>query len=488
MLLYKMLNTFSSTNYYLKQMRYFILLLIATCYYTIAIGQTLRVSPNKRYFVNTNGKPFLWIGDTAWELFHKLTDEEADLYLETRAKQGFTVIQAVIISEDRGLSNPNIYGQLPFTSLSPLKPNEAFFGHIDHVINKAASLGLCMAVLPTWADKVASGRAGKDPVFFNDKNALVYGDFLARRYANKPIIWVLGGDRDINGAEAYNTWKAMAAGLKQGGSKQLITYHPAGESSSSRWFQNDTWVDFNTYQSGHAHHFMPVYKFAQTDYHKKPVKPFLDAEPAYEEIPVEFWAYMNLDKQPAVPASILNKDSLLADRSHFKKGFFTDHDVRVHAYWNLLSGACGYTYGHNSVWQMFKKGQSFVIPCLTDWRGALNSPGARQMKCLTRLFNNRFYKLMPNQNLITGNIPADSTYIAAATNSNNTFGIIYMALGQAVELDLKQLKLPVTAWWYDPRSGEKKHIGTYNRAIKQRFTPPSWGIGNDWVLLLEKKQ
>jgi hypothetical protein len=38
-------------------------------------------------------EPFFWLGDTAWELFHRLNREEADRYLEDRARKGFTVIQ-----------------------------------------------------------------------------------------------------------------------------------------------------------------------------------------------------------------------------------------------------------------------------------------------------------------------------------------------------------------------------------------------------------
>ncbi|UEG54836.1 glycoside hydrolase family 140 protein [Mucilaginibacter daejeonensis] len=449
--------------------------------------QTLKVSANKRYLIDERGKPFLWLGDTAWELFHKLDDQEADHYLETRARQGFTVIQAVIISEDSGLSKPDAYGQLPFLNNEITRPNEAFFDHIDHVIKKAASLGLYMAVLPTWADKVPSNRPGKDPVIIDQQKALSYGKYLGKRFAGRPIIWMLGGDRDVASSEAFNIWKAMATGLKGNGSKQLITYHPAGESSSSRWFQNDQWIDLNTYQSGHAHRYMPVYKFAHTDYHQSPTKPFLDAEPAYEDIPLEFWTYMTLDRQPTVPPSILNRDSLLVDLAHFKKGYFDDHDVRVHAYWNLLSGACGHTYGHNSVWQMFKKGGSYVIPCTSDWKEALHSKGAEQIKFLKALFNERFHQLIPDSILVKNNAQHDSTYIAAAINRQRTTAIIYLAIGQDVVTDLSTMKGPLKAWWFDPRTGQRRYIGSYNAVHQRAFTPPTSGSHNDWVLLLEER-
>lgn len=66
-----------------------------------------------RFLVTEDGKPFFYLGDTAWELFHRLTREEAVLYLEDRASKGFTVIQAVILAEFNGLTEPNPYGAVP---------------------------------------------------------------------------------------------------------------------------------------------------------------------------------------------------------------------------------------------------------------------------------------------------------------------------------------------------------------------------------------
>ncbi|MBA4056420.1 MAG: hypothetical protein C0490_17020, partial [Marivirga sp.] len=57
----------------------------------------LRVSSNQRFLQTADGKPFFWLGDTAWELFHRLSREEADKYLKNRADKGFTVIQAVVL-------------------------------------------------------------------------------------------------------------------------------------------------------------------------------------------------------------------------------------------------------------------------------------------------------------------------------------------------------------------------------------------------------
>ena len=50
----------------------------------------LRVSENGRFLVTADGRPFFWLGDTAWELFHRLTREDAERYLQNRAGRRFT--------------------------------------------------------------------------------------------------------------------------------------------------------------------------------------------------------------------------------------------------------------------------------------------------------------------------------------------------------------------------------------------------------------
>ena len=107
----------------------------------------LKVSENKRFLAQEDGAPFFYLGDTAWELFHALDRDEAAYYLEDRAAKGFTVIQAVAISEFDGLRVPNRYGHLPLYDLDPTRPVEEYFRHMDDVIEKAASLGLVVGLV-----------------------------------------------------------------------------------------------------------------------------------------------------------------------------------------------------------------------------------------------------------------------------------------------------------------------------------------------------
>lgn len=99
-------------------------------------AQQLRISENNKYLVSSDGVPFFWLGDTAWELFHRLDRKEADQYLKDRASKGFTVIQAVALAELKGLDVPNPYGELPLIDKDPAKPNKNYFKHVDYIIKK----------------------------------------------------------------------------------------------------------------------------------------------------------------------------------------------------------------------------------------------------------------------------------------------------------------------------------------------------------------
>jgi hypothetical protein len=123
-------------------------LLAAVC---LCVGQAaqdagrlprLKVSENRRFLVTEDGRPFFWLGDTAWELFHRATREDADRYLRNRARLRFTVIQAVALAEMDGLNVPNTYGERPLRDNDPATPNDAYFAHVDWIVARANTLGL----------------------------------------------------------------------------------------------------------------------------------------------------------------------------------------------------------------------------------------------------------------------------------------------------------------------------------------------------------
>ena len=132
----------------------------------------LKISENRRFLTQEDGQPFFWLGDTAWELFHRLNREESERYLKNRSAKGFTVVQAVVLAELEGLTDPNPYGDLPLLNSDPTQPVEAYFRHVDFIVNKAEEVGLFIGMLPTW------GRWVQENNIFTETSARSYGEFL----------------------------------------------------------------------------------------------------------------------------------------------------------------------------------------------------------------------------------------------------------------------------------------------------------------------
>ncbi len=428
----------------------------------------LKVSENGRHLVTERGEPFFWLGDTAWELFHRLDREEARLYLENRAERRFNVVQAVVLAELDGLNTPNPYGHVPLLDNDPTRPNEAYFEHVDWIVRKANSLGIYVGMLPSWGDKWNKGSWGVGPEIFTPENAEAYGEWLGRRYRDAGIVWILGGDRPVATDVHRAIITAMARGLRTGdGGAHLITFHPPGGAGSAQWFHDEPWLDFNMRQNGHVLEYTGQYDKTREDYGRTPVKPVLDGEPIYEDHPISF--------QP--------------DRL----GHSIAADVRRPLYWDLFNGAFGHTYGHHSVWQMWAPGRTPVNHPLMPWHEAIDRPGAAQMQHGRALIESRpAADRVPDLDiLVTDRVPtsvpgAGRYRFAALRDAEGAWAMVYFPVGRAVSVRLAKISGPeVRAWWFNPRAGTASVIGTFDNNGERTFEPPNRGELLDWVLVLD---
>lgn len=429
--------------------------------------QRLQVAMNHRYLAYEDGTPFFYLGDTAWELFHRLTLPEARRYLINRAEKGFTVIQAVLLAELGGVDTPTPAGLRPLIDRDPNQPSEAYFEHVDAVVAEAAALGLVMGLLPTWGSLWKQGST-RSPIF-DVENAFSYGRYVAERYRDQPVIWILGGDQNIERDAEYAVVDAMARGLRKGdGGNHLITFHPRGPGLSSDHLHNAEWLDFNMIQSSHGARDHDNGRFVAHDRALTPPKPTVDGEPRYETIPVGFY---NAEAQPSVR--------------------FDAYDVRQAAYWALLAGACGHTYGNNNVWQMWAPGRDPAISACTPWYEALDHPGAFQMGILRRFFESyAWHKLVPDDGIIVDGPMQGGARIRGASAEDDSFAVIYSPRGERFTVRMGAIEAPtpptrVKASWFDPRYGITTAIHTADNSGFQTFVPPTSGRGEDWVLVLE---
>jgi hypothetical protein len=429
-------------------------------------GPRLRVSENRRFLVSEDGRPFFYLGDTAWELFHRLNREEAEKYLRNRASLHFTVIQAVVLAELNGLDDPNPYGQKPLLENDPGRPNEEYFRHVDWIVEKANDLGLFIGMLPTWGNMWSPRSNAKN--IFNRENAAAYGGWLGRRYKDKDLIWIMGGDRPADTEDLREILRAMAGGLREGdGGRHLITFHPPGGEGSSTWFHEESWLDFNMRQNGHEQNFRPRYAMTGIDYERSPAKPVMDGEPLYEDHPISFNA-----------------------KDH---GHSIAADVRRPLYWDLFSGAFGHTYGHHSVWQMWTPERKPVNNPLMPWYEAILQPGAAQMQHARALLESRpFLTRIPDDSIIVPDSPPTAVpgtglkRLVATRDSEGSYCMVYTPAGRPFKVRMEVIKGPkVKAWWFNPRTGRAAAAGEYENRGEREFVSPDRGEMLDWILVLD---
>ena len=264
--------------------------------------------------------------------------------------------------------------------------------------------------------------------------------------------------------------RSMAEGLKEGcGGTQLVTFHPRGGAGSADWFHNEPWLDFNMRQNGHNQNYPGACSKTLDDYQRKPAKPVIDGEPLYEDHPLSF--------RP--------------DRY----GHSIAADVRRPFYWDVFNGACGHTYGHHSIWQMYEPEEKRKAPNhpLMSWKKALKQPGAQQMAYGRMLMESRPAKgRIPDESIIVPHpvptaVPGSGHYRFAATRDEaGTYLMVYAPVGRTFTIRTDFIKSKkLKAWWYNPRNGRAELIGRFANQGKKEFTPPTPGETTDWVLVVD---
>ena len=431
--------------------------------------QRLVISHNRRYLMQED-KPFFWLGDTAWLLFGNVSEEEAYVYLKNRAEKGFNVIQAVLVYATEELNTVNV---MPYHPQAPIE-SEEYWKHVDRVISMAEDLGLYMALLPCWGSLVKTG-------VLHEGNVLKYAQFLCERYHDRTnLIWVLGGD--IRADEFTELYRNFGRYLKEHMPDTLVSYHPFGRTASTTWFAGEDWMDFHMFQSGHRRYdqcSLGVWDDAgadmNTDYYgednwryvewdyRLDVKPTLDAEPSYEWIPQG----LHDVTQP----------------------YWTAYEVRRYAYWSVLAGACGHTYGDNAVMQFYREGNDGVTyGPVCEWDEAIHHAGSGQMKILKDLVLSLMPHYMdgtPRDELLVGGQRPGHARIALFGGED--FLIAYDFLGEewAVKTDAYE---GCELYWLNPATGVYSYAGI---CPKGEFHAHRWTRHEGWdadrVLLIRRK-
>ena len=436
-------------------MRFFFLGVLAVVGLRVTAAE-LEIAPSKRH-LTLNGKPFFWLGDTVWLLAQVPNNDELELYLRTRAEQGFTVIQlTAVMGEERvwGTLRKTSRGDVPFRDLSTLTPaitqgddpNNAeqydYWDHLDHVLERIHAHGMRAALVTYFV-----GSRGDGYKYLTKLTAYPYGRLLAERYKKKPeIIWVLGGDHVPQSEEHKEIWNLVAKGIaealtgKEDYSKMLMTYHISGGSSSSQHWHESPWLDFNMAQTWSA--YQDIYPMILRDYQKVPVKPCGLGEGAYEDGP----------QYPTKPINALV--------------------IRKQACWSWFAG--GYhTYGNGNVWHF----DTLKAESTQPWKQALKSRGAVSLGHVRKFLEAvEWWNLAPDQSLFAdGRGMAAKLNVAMRTASTNAIAA-YVSGPTTVTLQLNKLSGggAASARWTNPATGERRAGGKFAKGAQAFSVPQGW--------------
>lgn len=444
-------------------------------------GVKMKLHVQNKQLVDENNQLFFYTADTAWEIFHKLSFDEAKFFIDNRAQKGFNVIQAVAVAELDGLKTPTVEtNEVPFSNLDTLEVNDSYFEYVKKVIAYANSKGVVIALVPMWGSYFVVNQdwGGKVAPIFDATKAYKFLKYLSAKLKDLDIIWMLGGDRPYLTDDAKAVIENMAKAIREEvGHEQLITAHSQGGRSVYDMLKPCDYLDFISWQSGHMGQCYPSWRNTKTDYQRLNL-PVLDAEPCYESHPIMneyFWS---------------RKDGISR---------FTDYHVRRSSYWSVFSGGCGITYGCYGIWQMRNlKDEQMEIPesaasaykndTIPYWYDSVNFPGAFQIgylrKFIESLPNNT--KLVPKDDLIISDNPTGDGHMAAMTNENHDFIAVYVPKSQQLCVDLEIFKgQSFSIYLYDPRYNIKNLLST--GVSETKFLNMTIPEGNlDYVLLLVK--
>lgn len=458
---------------------------------------SLQVSANGHYLHHADGTEFFWLGDTAWHLA-RLTPDDVERYLANRADKGFTVIHLYATQDPNPrFGGKNYAGAIAFEGEGPpfaqVRLNEAYWQHIDFIVDRAARYGLYVALAPAWGLNLNGGKRQyfTDP----DQHNYAFGKMVGQRYRHQPnLIWIAVAEYQTpfiepTPPEHRARVLRLVDGLRAGdGGDHLMTIHPLSRFTSSDDFHEAPWLAFNMIQTHVYHDYID--SLVSGDWQRTPAKPTLNAEGWYEAEEDLFISRVGVQKTTPFDAGWIQ---------------------RYQAYWSTFFGSIGYGYGHHRLWTFLAAEQSFPAD-LAQTPGvllvsALEAPGSAHLSYLRALLTAKpAYTRVPDQSLLVLNtIGADGTLSpnlrCALRDHNRQWAYVYSSRGEVIGLYMDKLAPgQAAAYWYNPRSGlwhvdghESEQAAPFVTAIRsgvdapvQYFFPPGTPAdGNDWVCVVE---
>jgi hypothetical protein len=387
----------------------------------------VRVSPARPYGFEWAGteEPFFLLGDTLWHMYYNLplSDGSFQSLIDDRAAQHFNYAHGVVHDFLSNEGGPIYRRQDPARETFDTDwLNPHYFRILDDKIDYMNARGMVAALFFSWGNE--GYQEYEDPSQYQR-----YIRYLVSRYASKNVFWILVGEFEEAG-EPRSRWQDYA--------RTVAEADPYGHPTSIH-----TVATTDVFGPDAEHSFISHQRKGSPEELRELVaesrifeKPVINLEYGYEGDPQQFPT-----NQPP-------------------------EDVRRDHYAITLAGGFG-VYGNHTPWySTYHRVGDFVLT-------ATDTPAAGYLSILYEFFTGTaFQRLEPAQDLVDRGI-------AAAWRGNEY--VVQLPSGGAVVLDLRGATGSFLADWFDPRTGERRPIGTVLSGTAPRFDAPS---NDDWILHL----
>jgi hypothetical protein len=464
-------------------------LLLATisCCVAAQVAFPLRVSDDKRYLVDQQGRPFPILGRTAWFIISQ-PEEGYRKFIENTLSHGHNAIEfAAITHWPMGNNAPfNGEGEVPFLKRldgsawnGKLKydslqreapdfttPNEKYWQYLDRFLAYCEEKGLLVFMFPAYLGYAGEEQGWMKELVANDKEkTMAYGAWIGERYKHrKNIVWMLLGDMGEFNEEQRIVEQALIDGLKSVDGQQSVQYSAESHSGENA-ADNPDFGDEMTLNG--------VYTWEL-------------------KVPVPYLGRKAYAHEPVVPAFLLEEpyDEEGPDGNNYNPN--ATQPVRRFQWWGWLTTIGGYISGNGYVWQ-------FVDPI---WQQHLETQGAQDMIRLNKFIQSLgWWKLVPGglngmKDIIVdpANVDTTASFVSAAAARDGSFLVAYIppAHEGSIKVDLTVLNKPGFAYWFDPTDGRYLPVGRSpirNKGVREFVTPGKNSVGeNDWVLLVSTRR